>query len=165
MSSAGPASPDRPARPGLAGFLHRVIDGGSRGLGLAFPLVVAILFVRACAEDSPRDLVLAQAVFEVEVAGLERFRIKLVDPGTISAAESRLESGARASLSGELRAGDGGFNAPYRWHLEPASIRFESVRRDACDALPLDVEEDLERWMSEVGEYCPWAARVVGRER
>lgn len=101
----------------------------------------------------------------MEVAGLERFRIKLVDPDRIVEASSLIASGTQAPIVGTLARGDGGFNAPYNWHLLSGSVLFMKARRLETDTLPSEVEQDLETWLRDLGEYSPWAARIVGRER
>ena len=59
-----------------------------------------------------------------------------------------------------LRRGDGGFNAPWSWHLDPAETRFVEAAIEVCDGTPSYVEAHL----AEFPTYCPWGARIV-RER
>lgn len=134
---------------------------------LAKPLGSLLLLtaIVACTSKSEIHADPVEAIFVVEVAGLERFRIKLVDPDRITEAQDLLTSGAQAPLVGMLANGDGGFNAPYTWHLVPKSVRFTKARRPASDALPSEVEQDLEHWLSELGEYSPWESRIVEREQ
>lgn len=56
--------------------------------------------------------------------------------------------------------GDGGFNAPWSWHLGPLSIEVPQVSIELCDGRPSMVQADLDYWVDTVGMYCPWAARV-----
>ena len=35
---------------------------------------------------------------------------------------------------------------------------------EVCSGLPSFVEENLEEWLTGVGQYCPWSARLVGLE-
>jgi hypothetical protein len=58
---------------------------------------------------------------------------------------------------GPLRAGDGGFNAPWSWHFDPDEVRFAEAAIELCDGTPSYVEEHLADYPS----YCPWAAQVV----
>jgi hypothetical protein len=96
--------------------------------------------------------------FVVEVAG-ERFVLRLTDADTIRAAEdNRLGRNSKFPL-GPLRAGNGGFNAPWTWHFDPAETRFVDVAMELCDGRPSYVEQHKPDYPS----YCPWGARVVER--
>jgi hypothetical protein len=56
--------------------------------------------------------------------------------------------------------GDGGFNAPWSWHLDPLSIAVPDASIELCDGRPSMVQSDLDYWVDTVHTYCPWAARV-----
>lgn len=104
------------------------------------------------------------AVFVVEVAEQESFRIALSDPDQIAAAEEMLASGKSGIVYGALSRGDGGFNAPYSWHLRPETVTFPDLTVEACSGRPMsDVEEDLDYWIDTLGAFCPWGSRVVAR--
>ena len=99
-----------------------------------------------------------RADFVVDVAG-ERFVLRLTDAETIALAEgNRLGRNSRFPL-GPLRAGNGGFNAPWTWHLDPSETRLVELAIELCDGRPSYVEEHK----SDYPTYCPWGARVVGR--
>jgi hypothetical protein len=103
------------------------------------------------------------AVFEVEVTG-ERFRVGLTSGAQIQQAAALLASGAEQIVHGTVRRGSGGFNAPYAWHLDPASVTFPDLAMEVCDGRPQsDVESDVDYWVDTVKFYCPWGARVVAR--
>lgn len=103
------------------------------------------------------------AVFEFEVTG-ETFRVRLDDPNAIAAAEARLAARPSGVVSGRLAHGDGGFNAPYRWHLVPESVHFPDVSAEACSGRPRsDVEADPAYWVDVLSQYCPWGATLVRR--
>jgi hypothetical protein len=107
----------------------------------------------------PEDM----AVFEVEVAG-ESFRIGLTTASQIEQAEELLASGVDNNVHGTLRRGSGGFNAPYTWHLDPATVTFPDVTIEVCDGRPQsDVQSDLDYWIDTVKYYCPWGAKIVAR--
>ena len=61
----------------------------------------------------------------------------------------------------QLYAGDGGFNSPWSWHLDPATIEVPDLAIEVCDGRPSMVEADLPYWLSSVKAFCPWGARVV----
>lgn len=110
--------------------------------------------------DAPEPL----AVFEVEVAGQESFRLALHDSTQIATAEQRLASGYAGIVQGTLDRGDGGFNAPYSWHLKPETVTFPDQTIEVCSGRPLsDIEADLDYWIDTIGTYCPWGARIVRR--
>lgn len=64
---------------------------------------------------------------------------------------------------GTPRRGDGGFNAPWVWHLDPATISFAEVTIEACQTRASAVEEDLDYWI-EFGQVCV-SGVVETRER
>jgi hypothetical protein len=59
--------------------------------------------------------------------------------------------------------GDGGFNAPRNWHLDPASIHFAEVTIEACQSTPQFLEDNLDYWI-DFNQVCIWAM-VDKRER
>ena len=100
----------------------------------------------------------AAAEFVVEVVG-ERFTVRLTDPAAIRAAEDNRLGRTNQFPIGPLRAGDGGFNAPWTWHLDPAETRFVDAAIEVCDGRPSYVEQH----QADFPSYCPWGARVVAR--
>jgi hypothetical protein len=136
---------------------------GLRAARAAWIGVGAALMIGAAACDGvllyPEDM----AVFEVEVAG-ERFRIGLTTGTQIERAEALLASGAENNVHGTLRRGSGRFNAPYSWHLDPATVTFPDLTMEVCDGRPQsDVQSDVDYWVDTVKYYCPWGARIVAR--
>lgn len=126
---------------------HRAIVGTA--------VVLMSLTAAACeSETDPSPF----ADFVVDVAG-ERFVVRTSDEETIQLADdNRLGRNNRFPI-GTLRPGDGGFNAPWTWHLEPDSVRFVEVAIEVCDGRPSYVETH----QAEYSTYCPWGARVVER--
>lgn len=133
-------------------FHCRTIGAGVLAAGIA-------LASAACGEDS----VAPQPVtFTVQVID-EEFTIRATDPATIAALEDRRLSGQSGVIMGELATGDGGFNDPWSWHLEPGTIQVPDVAIELCDGRPSMVEADTDYWIGTVGRFCPWDARVIGR--
>ncbi len=93
----------------------------------------------------------------------ETFRVEITAPETIREAEALLNSGRILFSVGRLRPGNGGFNSPWSWHLDPETILFEEVTIEACQTWPSAVENELNYWLY-FGHVC-LAARVVARER
>lgn len=106
----------------------------------------------------------AEAVFELRVVD-ETFRVGVNDPVQIDSFAARLASGAEGNLNGELRAGHGGFNSPWSWHLDPETVEVADATIELCDGKPSMVEDDLDYWLGTVKRYCPWGAKVVARVR
>lgn len=133
-----------------------------RKLGTAY-LTVAILLGGLGCDSSSDDALPAEATYAIEVAGVETFNIHLDDAAAIQEAERLLDTGASRNVAGRLMRGDGGFNAPYGWHLDPATVEFADITIELCDGLPSFIDEDLDYWVDTVGQYCPWGVTVVAR--
>lgn len=99
------------------------------------------------------------ADFIVSVSG-ERFVLRLTDTETIRLAEDNRQGRNQKFPLGPLRPGNGGFNAPWSWHFDPAETRLVDVAIEVCDGRPSYIEQHL----AEFPTYCPWGARVVDRK-
>lgn len=97
--------------------------------------------------------------FILEVSG-ENFRIRTTDPAIATKLNQRRNSATRGVVSGRLIRGNGGFNAPWTWHLDPASIEVPDVSMELCDGRPSMVQGSIDYWVDTVRFYCPWGARV-----
>lgn len=60
--------------------------------------------------------------------------------------------------------GAGMHNAPWSWHLDPEQFGLAEMTIEVCDGTPQFVEEELDYWLNQVGQYCPWSAELVGIE-
>lgn len=120
----------------------------------------AVAMLPAC-DDDP-TLPELPARYEVEVSG-ETFVVRVTDADQAQQLEARLTSGEEGVLSGELAAGDGGYNAPWSWHMIPSMVHAPDVAIELCDGRPSMVEEDLDYWLETVERFCPWGAKVVER--
>ena len=126
----------------------------NRQLVLAFALSVI-----ACGGDVDSVRPPPAQEFVIEVEG-ERFRVRTTSPGAASALDERRRSGALGVVAGRLVRGDGSFNTPWSWHLDPLSIEAPDASIELCDGLPSMVQSDLDYWIDTVHTFCPWAARV-----
>ena len=90
-------------------------------------------------------------------------RLEITNAEGIEQAEALLQSGEAQWALGTPRRGDGGFNSPWTWHLDPASITFAEVTIEACQAAASAVADDLDYWI-EFGQLCIWGV-VESRER
>jgi hypothetical protein len=115
---------------------------------------LAVLPLTACpSSTSPSN---GSADFVVDVAG-ETFVLRLSDPDTVRLARERLAGRNSSFPIGPLRSGDGGFNAPWSWHLDPAQTRMTEIATEVCDGSPSYVEGH----QSDFPTYCPWSARIT----
>lgn len=140
---------------------HRFYPRGFAELLLVALLFVVLFFV-GC--DSGKNSEPRHAgVFEVEVTGEERFYIALATEEQVELATQRMNDETIGVIHGVVLRGHGGFNEPYLWHLEPASVTFPDLAMELCDGRPEFVEEDLDYWVDTIGYYCPWGAQIVRR--
>ena len=126
------------------------------------PLALA-LALAACGSDAETLRPPRTQEFVVEVEG-ERFRVRTSNPATATALEARARTGVLSVVTGRLIRGDGGFNRPWSWHLDPLSIGVPDTAIELCDGRPSMVQGDLDYWVDTVQSYCPWAARVYDLE-
>jgi hypothetical protein len=140
---------------------------------LATALLPAIFGLAACSEsDTPTQPRAGEAVFvvracvgsETSPAG-ESFRILLRDPVKIAEAAALVGRGGRKIVAGRLRAGNGGFNPGWSWHLEPESVELVDAAVEVCDGCPHDVQADPGYWIDNLGRYCPWSSEIIAREQ
>ncbi|MEP7380789.1 MAG: hypothetical protein ABI910_03840 [Gemmatimonadota bacterium] len=118
-----------------------------------------------CGSDpsAPAALSGGEPVFTVAI-GTETFKVQATSAATLAALRARMQSGTRGVIIGSLVSGDGGVNAPYQWHLDPATVAVADVAAEVCDGRPSDVEGNLSYWISTVRRFCPWAAKVVSEQ-
>ena len=140
---------------------ERDLAGGFRVLliGMLIRRLLLALSVTACGSDVDTMRPAPAQEFVIEVEG-ERFRIRTTNLATASALDARRRSGAIGVVAGRLVRGDGGFNAPWSWHLDMQSIEVPQVAIELCDGRPSMVQSELDYWVDAVGTYCPWGARV-----
>ncbi len=124
------------------------------------PLLLAASLITGCADlTAPVD----GAVYRVAAEG-ESFHVLLTDPAVIAEVEARLAAGTwEGIVNGELARGDGGFNAPWSWHLVPETVVIAESTIELCDGRPSMVEDDLDYWVDTVERFCPWGGEVVER--
>lgn len=101
-------------------------------------------------------------LFTIDVLG-EQFQVLVLDEARIRSLEGRLANGTTGVIGGHLLPGDGGFNTPWSWHLDPATVYVADTAIELCDGRPSMVEENLGYWLGTVKQYCPWGAKVVKR--
>lgn len=92
-----------------------------------------------------------------EVVG-ETYRIELGTPELVAHAEALLAGEEVASIPlGRVVRDDPGVNAPWSWHIDPATLQFADMTIEVCDGLPSYVEDGTVT----SDDYCPWSATIV----
>jgi hypothetical protein len=125
--------------------------------------VTATLVVLGC---EPTNKVRFEFVYG-GAADAPTFVAETSDPSVIASARSELAKpfGQRHShINGEIARGDGGHNSPWSWHFKPDRWSLVEVSIELCDGDPNYIEENLDKWIAEIGQYCPWGSRI-SRER
>lgn len=102
-------------------------------------------------------------LFTIDVHG-ERFKVLVKNPAIAEELRKILRGERFGIVIGELRRGDGGFNKPWSWHLDPDTVSVTEAAIELCDGLPSFVESELDYWINVVKRYCPWSTRVVAEE-
>lgn len=119
-------------------------------LAVAFSGVVVLAL--AVSSASHRNVI---ATFQV--VG-EQYKIELATPELVAHAEALLAGEAVASIpNGVVVRDDPGVNAPWSWHIDPATLEFADMTIEVCDGLPSHVEDGVVT----SDRYCPWSAELV----
>lgn len=106
--------------------------------------------------DGPDGGIRAPAVVTFEVADTQSYRIRLDTQEHVDHVVALMDGGEEGRIpNGRIvRDGDGGVNAPWSWHIDPASLEFADATTEVCDGLPEYVEDGTltSDW------FCPWIA-------
>ena len=73
---------------------------------------------------------------------------------------SRPEAERTLHIHGPIDHGDGGHNAPWSWHFVPDGWDMVEISIEVCDGTPRLVEDNVDEWVNDVGQFCPWGAYV-----
>ena len=88
----------------------------------------------------------------------ETYKIELATPELVAHAEALLAGESVASIpNGVVVRDDPGPNAPWSWHIDPATLDFADMTIEVCDGLPSYVEDEIVT----SDRFCPWSAKVV----
>ena len=66
----------------------------------------------------------------------------------------------RLHVNGRIARGDGEFNSPWSWHIDPEKWELAENSMELCDGLPSDIESNMEYWLNTVGRFCPWQSYI-----
>jgi hypothetical protein len=123
---------------------------GKRRAVLAFAGLVVAFVLSGCAPESNPI-----ATFRVVD---ETYKVELATPELVAHAEALLAGEAVASIpNGVVVRDDPGPNAPWSWHIDPATLEFADMTIEVCDGLPSYVEDGTVT----SDQYCPWSAEIV----
>jgi len=133
---------------------------------LSVLLIAGIGLLTRCSPDAPSR---TGSIFQVRACRGSRhapdgevFRILLRDSDAIAQARALVGAGNRRIVAGTLASGNGGFNMPWNWHLDPDSVRFAEVAVEICDGCPSDVEASGGHWAA--GSFCPWTSEIIAEQ-
>jgi hypothetical protein len=91
----------------------------------------------------------------------ETLRVWVTNPSFITEAERLLaEDEARIPVFNTLLDGTG-CDPQWSWRPDPMDLDFADFTIEICDGVPSYIERNKQEWLSSVGSYCPWSARVV----
>jgi len=85
------------------------------------------------------------------------------DPAEVAEATNLIGARTLKVVGGRLRAGDGGFNQPWSWHLDPDTVGISDGSVEVCVACPSSVKGDLAYWLR-FGWFCP-GSEILARLR
>ena len=118
-----------------------------RAVSAAFGVLLA-----ACGDDSNNPSPRARYAFR-EALTADLMRLEITSPAGLTQAAELLSSGEARWVLGIPRPGDGGFNTPWSWHLDPASISFAEITIEACQTAMAAIDDDLDYWIG-FGQVC-----------
>lgn len=88
----------------------------------------------------------------------ETYKIELATPELVQHARDLLAGEQIAAIpNGTVVRDDAGVNAPWSWHIDPATLEFAAITIEVCDGLPSYVED---RTVTS-DQFCPWSAKIV----
>ncbi len=129
--------------------------------------LAVVVAVSACGDDgpsaggaptTPTTSASGNPVATFEVAGGETYRIELATPELADHARRLLAGDQLSAIPlGTVVRDDPGPNAPWSWHIDPATLEFAFATIGVCDGIPSDVENGT----ITSDQYCPWSAKVV----
>lgn len=94
----------------------------------------------------------------------EYFNVWVTNPETINSLYE-LDRNPKLQLvpSGPILAGAGekDHNLPYHWHLDPVLTRMVAASQKTCSAAPSKVEETIDTFVQQIGNYCPTGAVLI----
>lgn len=100
--------------------------------------------------------------FILQTANGDRFEVYATDPEAIQLLTDNYYGLNNMFVMGGLVIGNGGFNSPWSWHLDPDHVTMAEFSIELCDGTPAEVERNLPYWLFQVETFCPWSSKVIG---
>ncbi len=123
----------------------------------------ALFLLAACDSDPAGEDLQGGILATFSVEG-EEFKVWITNAQTIQQILDLRDGKSQANIpNGPLRAGpgEGTHNEPWNWHLDPDATAMDEATIAVCSGLPSFVESNLNEWINNVGQYCPWSAALV----
>lgn len=93
----------------------------------------------------------------IDVSG-EVYRIELTTPAALEGARALLAGTSAAAIpNGIVVYGDQGRNAPWSWHIDPATLEWAEMATEVCDGRPTQLQDGVFTFE----RFCPWSAQVL----
>ncbi|MGD2217906.1 MAG: hypothetical protein PVJ64_14205 [Gemmatimonadales bacterium] len=125
--------------------------------------VIILSAVLACKGDSTEPDQSGMFLFALD--GLPgQFVAQTSDPTVLEEARAQLRLPLQQRdlfINGPIAAGNGDHNLDWSWHFVPDEWDLTEAAIEVCDGTPDAVESDLDRWLNEVGHFCPWRSYVA----
>lgn len=117
-------------------------------------LLVAGLALSGCVQSGP-------TVVTFEVAGQQTYKIELATPELIQHVKDLMAGSEDGRIPvGTIVRDDPSINAPWSWHIDPATLEFADATIEVCDGLPEYVEDGT----LTSDTFCPWIAVPIKLE-
>jgi hypothetical protein len=121
---------------------------------------ILILCLAGCAQQAG-PTVLAQ--FRLRADSTDTIRVCISAPAAIAQADSLLGTQQVSIVTGVPQSGDGGYNTPWHWHLDPATVAFAEITIEACQTTVRNFEAHLPSWQQPPSRICIFSS-VQARE-
>ncbi len=99
--------------------------------------------------------------FILQTANGDKFKVYATDPEAIQLLTDNYYGLNNMFVTGRLVIGNGGFNSPWSWHLDPDDVTMAEFAIELCDGTPSEVEHNLPYWLFQVETFCPWSSKVI----
>src|SRR5688500_10770694 len=103
--------------------------------------------------------------FILQTSNGDKFTVYTTDPEAIDLLTDNYYGLNNMFVTGRLVIGNGGFNSPWSWHLDPDEVTMAEFAIELCDGTPSEVEHNLPYWLFQVETFCPWSSKVIGIDR
>lgn len=121
---------------------------------LLIPTTLIAVTLAGCAPSGP-------TVATFQVAGDQTYKIELATPELVQHVKDLMAGSEDGRIPvGRIVRDDPGVNAPWSWHIDPATLEFADATTEVCDGLPEYVED---RTLTS-DTYCPWSAVPIALE-